>query len=46
MGSIGDLIELKIKQIYSTLGIAKSLLDLHAAGFRGRAVAASILAPM
>lgn len=46
MESIGDAIVLKGKQIDSTLGIAKSTQESSAAGFGGRAAAASILAPM
>jgi hypothetical protein len=44
--SVGDAIVLKIKQIISTLGIARLTRESPAAGFGGRAAAASILAPM
>ena len=44
--SIGDAIMLKVKQISLALEIARLTRESPAAGFGGRAAAASILAPM
>jgi hypothetical protein len=44
MELINDAIALKIRQIDSTFGVEKSAQESPAAGFGGRAAAASILA--